>query len=350
MEPASEEPAAPPRLRKRRSALGAWLRVVGGSLLAALLLRAFVFEAYRIPSTSMTETLLVDDYVFVSKLAYGPRLPTTLGLPFTGRYLRGIEWPVRRLPGYADVARGDVIVFNYPRAAGPVDRRMPYIKRAIGLPGDTVAIRAKDVFVNGRLEPPPPQGEQFWRVALARESAWPDETRLVGLGLTGRSDRLGPRERLVSATAETAARLAREDGVASVEPFVRDPQDGSAAFAPEPQSLDDFGPVVVPARGLTIPLTEATWRLYRDTIERHEGQSVGRVAGGFEIGSRPATAYTFTQDYYFVLGDNRDDSADSRTWGFVPESHLIGKAVTIYLSVDRQAGRPRWERTFRPIR
>ncbi|MFN3597758.1 MAG: signal peptidase I [Rubricoccaceae bacterium] len=344
------ESDAAPHPRSRRSSLGAWLRVVGGSLLVALLLRAFVFEAYRIPSTSMTETLLVDDYVFVSKLAYGPRLPTTLGLPFTGRYLPGVEWPVRRLPGLSEVARGDVIVFNYPRASGPVERRMPYIKRAIGLPGDTVVIRAKEVFVNGAPSPPPPQGEQFWRVALARESAWPDEPRLGALGLRGRTDRLGPRERLVSATAAAAARLAQEEGVEAVAPYVRDPHDGSAAFAPEPQSLDDFGPVVVPARGLTVPLDETTWRLYRDTIERHEGRSVGRVAGGFEIGSRPATEYTFTQDYYFVLGDNRDDSADSRTWGFVPESHLIGKAVTVYLSVDRQAGRPRWERTFRPIR
>ena len=349
--PSAKKPmaAVPVQPRRRTS----WLKVVGIAFVAALLLRTFVFEAYRIPSSSMEGSLLVGDYLFVSKMHHGARLPITLGLPFTGLYFKDLALPAVRLPGITRVERGEVIVFNYPPEEGPIDRRQHYIKRVAALPGDTLAIVEKEVQVNGIPLPLPPLGRQVWTLQLTSDTGFSASGAREALGPDARIDRVGPRERHVEATAEEAARLRTLDGVEGVEPLLRPQGDGSAAFPSSPvYSLDDYGPVVVPARGLTITLTEANWLLYRTVLVQHEGHRAQRVAGGYEIDGVLTDQYTFAQDYYFVLGDNRDDSADSRTWGFVPHDHLVGKAVLIYFSRDPRT--PwwdwRWSRFFRSIR
>jgi signal peptidase I len=296
------------------------VKVVGGAVLLAVALRALAFEAYRIPSTSMEDTLLVGDFVLVSKLHYGARVG---GL---------------RLPGFDDVDRGDVAVFNYPPGLESVHRRTPYIKRVVGLPGDTVAIRGKAVTVGDVPLAPPPVGRRLWRVS--RVEAVPPDTLAA---LDGRVERVGQDAWAVEGTPAQAARL-RGHG-AEVRPYVRDPGDGSASFpAALRYSLDDWGPVAVPRRGQTVRLDDLTLPVVRTVIERFEGHAVERTAMGVLVDGRPAETYTFTQDYYVVLGDNRDDSADSRTWGFVPRDHLIGKAVAVYFSWDERAGAPRWRR------
>ena len=328
-----------------------WLRVVAGAALLALGLRACVFEAYRIPSTSMDETLRPGDYVFVSKVHYGPRVPQTLGLPFTDARL---VLPVPdgwRVPGPVPLRRGDVAVFHVPTQAGPVEMRTPYVKRVIGLPGDTVALEGKTAVVNGVREVRAPEGRQFWLVSLAEGGALPPLDSLLAMGLDGRVDRVSDRERLVEATPGEAERLAASPGVDLVIPFVRGQRDGSAAFpASLGYSLDDWGPLVVPRVGMTIALDDATWPVYRDAIRRHEGVVPERTAGGFLLDGEPAERYTFRHDYLVVIGDHRDDSADSRTWGFVPTSDVIGKALLVYFSWDPQTGEPRWERALTPIR
>ena len=301
-----------------------WVRVLAGAVLFAVALRVFVFEAYRIPSSSMEDTLLVGDFVLVSKLHYGPRV---LGA---------------RLPGLGDVARGDVMVFNHPPDRTPeVARRTPYIKRVVGLPGDTIAIRAKRVFAGAAEVPGPRTGRALWTL----DGRLPTGGELDALGLGGRVERLGRGAWAVSATAGQAQRLAEVDGVESVAPYVRPPGDGSAGFPTALRySLDDYGPLVVPRRGLTVALGDDTWPVYRRVVERFEGHTTERTAEGFLIDGRPADAHTFRQDYYLVLGDSRDDSSDSRTWGFVPRDHVIGRAVGVYFSWDEAAGRPRWSR------
>ncbi len=309
-----------------------YARVIGGAVLAAILLRAFVFEAYRIPSESMEDTLLIGDFVFVSKLAYGPTV-----------------WG-RHLPGLGVPARGEVAVFHYPPGLEPrVADRMPYIKRVVGLPGDTVAVASKRVVVNGEALVSPPLGRRFW--AFRTDGPPPSPEALAAIGVDAAPERLGPGAWILDAAPAAAERLAAAEGVLDVRVYLRPPGDGSAAFPiSQRYSLDDYGPVVVPRRGATVPLTDLSYGLYRVAIERDEGHRLERTATGFAVDGRPAATYTFEQDYLFVLGDHRDDSADSRTWGFVPTGHLIGRASLVYFSWDDAARRVRWGRIGRPVR
>ena len=334
-------------------ASGGWktiLKIVVGAYLAALSLRACVFEAYRIPTASMEQTLQPGDYVFVSKVGYGARIPEAVRLPFSRQIAENPILPGARLPGLGGPRRGDVVVFHYPPEGGPIPERTPYVKRLIGLPRDVVEIRAKEVLVNGDTLPYPEAGRQFWVVKLEEGTFLAPDT-LRASGVTGRVDRVSDRERLVEGTLAVAESLRRRVGVEAVVPLVRRPGDGSAQFPPALRySLDDWGPVLVPWRGWTIPLDAQTWRLYRQTITRHESAEVARVAGGFEVRGAPADSFTFAQDYFLAFGDHRDDSADSRSWGFVPESHLIGRAKLVYFSKDPLTGTLRWDRVLHLVR
>ncbi|MEO0557710.1 MAG: signal peptidase I [Bacteroidota bacterium] len=314
------------REKPRFAALRSWGKVIGGAVLAATFLRACVFEAYRIPSSSMADTLQVNDYVFVSKLTYGARI---FGV---------------RMPGLGEVERGDVAVFNYPPEQGPIEQRTPYIKRVVGLPGDTVALVAKGVRVNGEPMDAPALGRQLWRVrTLPRGLPLMDTLRAIGID--GRIQRSGRQSWVVEARPIAAEALTEFEDILDVRPYIRDIGDGSAGFpAAFRYSLDDYGPLVVPYAGLTIPVTLETWPLVREVAERLEGRITRRTARGFEIDSVLVDTYTFSRDYLFVLGDNRDDSADSRAWGFVPTTHLIGRAARIYFSWDDVAQSPRWDR------
>ena len=341
-------PPAPRPPAPARSALGLWARVLGVALLAALGLRVFVVEAFRIPTPSMERTLLVGDFLLVSKLPYGPRTPVTLGLPFTGRYLDA-ELPSVRLPGFGRVERGDVVVFNLPTERGPLDRRTPFVKRVVGLPGDTVAIVGKEVRVNGEAVAEAPGVQQRWVVRLERGVPFaPESFREIGVRMA--FERRDEGEWLVRMTPAQAEAVAAWPAVRAVVPDL--------AARPEPlfplgrsQTLDDYGPVVVPQEGETVRLSGTTWPTLRDVITRHEGHTARRFADGrYEIDGELAETYTVGQDYYFVLGDNRDDSSDSRRWGFVPHDHLIGKAVLVYFSWEPYEGRVRWDRLFTPIR
>jgi signal peptidase I len=346
------EPSSPRRLldMRRSRPWRAWLRTLLLAFLTALAIRTCAFEPYQIPSESMEGTLLVGDFLLVSKLHYGPRLPATIGVPFVrGRLPTGL--PSARLPGFSSVQRADVVVFNYPPHAGPLDGRMPFIKRVVGLPGDTVLVRGKLVMVNGVRVASPPGGRQLWRVRLARGADLVSDS----LDAIDARERGGHgRERLVEAPIDGAARLVALAGVERVSPYIRPDGDGSARFPPGAEfSLDHYGPVIVPRRGQTVPLDGSTWPLYREAIAREA--AAARVEGPrrrmneFIVGGAPVTRYTFREDHFFVMGDNRDDSADSRTWGFVPASFLIGKAVVVYFSWDAEAGRPRWGRAMRGI-
>lgn len=350
-----EDPeAAAARRQKWRETARFWF----WAILITLLLRAFILEPYRIPTPSMEQTLLVGDFLFVSKLHYGPRTPNTLGIPFTGLYLRGVELPQTRLPGFSEVRRGDVAVFNYPPDPGPVERRTPYIKRLVGLPGDRVLLVDKVLYVNDERVPLGPLQEQHWRVTPAEgQLLAPGALRAVGAEVVGQVQRPAPAF-IANATPVVAERMRALPAVGAVDPFVL--PEGAYAGDVFPPGLgfnrDNYGPVRVPRAGDTVVLNDTTWVLYRDVIVRHEGRAAERLEdGSFRIDGRPATTYTFVQDYYFAMGDNRDNSQDSRYWGFVPHDHLIGKAVFVFFSIDLEnrflgiLPRPRL-RGFLPIR
>ena len=334
-----------------------------------LVLRVFLFEPYRIPSESMEDTLLVYDFLIVSKLHYGARTPATIGIPFTGIYIPGITLPQTRLPGFSEPKRGDVVVFNYPPAVDvvrgqipesiPIERRAPYIKRLVGMPGDTLAVLDKLVHIDGEPYPLRSDMKQRWRV-IGTGATRPNVRQLDELGIElvpGSDVREGailvePRQFDVYATmAEVEALQARTD-VARIRPFaVPDGLVGQMIYPTgSPWNPDQYGPVVVPSNGMTVALDSTTWAMFSDVIDRYERHDIGRGPdGGFLVDGQAVDQFTFTQDYFFVMGDFRDNSVDSRFWGFVPESHLIGKAVVKFISLDDEFPFVRPSRFFRPI-
>ncbi len=333
----------------RRGHFRSLVLALGTALVVALGVRLFAVEAFRIPTSSMEENLLVGDFLLVSKLHYGARTPETVGLPFSDRTLTGLRLPSVRLPGFGEVERGDVIVFNHPSERGPVERRTHFIKRVVALPGDTVSVAGNEVRAGGETFGLGPGMLADWLVTIDAGSAFSLD-RFGELGVRR------PPVREAEGVWRVRMRLGQAEAVAAWDAVLdlRPAESGEVAMlfpAGTHQRLDAYGPVAVPKRGQTVPLDGETWPVLRDVITRHEGHTARRLADGrFEIDGEIVEAYTPGQDYYFVLGDNRDDSSDSRRWGFVPEDHVVGKAVLVYFSWDDGEGEPRFERIGRAIR
>ena len=318
-----------------------------------VIVRAFFFDMFRIPTPSMEKSLMVGDYLFVSKLHYGYRTPYTLGVPFTQLYLPGVRLPHTRLPGFSEVQRGDAIVFNYPADPHPVDRKMHYIKRVIGMPGDSLSIRDKVVHINGQPLPMMPTMQQQWNVYKTSPRVRLSKARLDDIGIDSAWALPSRNSNLVQVTAtkEAAESLARWPYVERVEPSIMERPVGYGLF-PEGRSYtrDNYGPIPVPREGETVKLTEKNWAVYGPVIRRYEGHAARYLGNGiFTIDGERTDTYTFKQDYFFAMGDNRDSSEDSRFWGYVPMSHVVGKAVMIYFSWDAEEMLPRFGRIFELI-
>lgn len=337
-----------------KGALREWFEAIIFAVVVVVIVRTFFFDLFRIPTPSMENSLLVGDYLFVSKVHYGPRTPMTLGVPFTSIYIPGLEFPYYRLPGFSSIERDDNIVFNWPEPDGPVDRKMHYIKRVVGMPGDELGIEDKVVVVNGEPLEFREAMQHFWRVSMANDSARLPQSRLRALGVSDVRQIGEDNEVAVTATRSAADEIASWPYVDDIEPYVHAPlPEWQQRLFPEGSTFtpDNYGPIVIPEEGMTIELDEESLPLYAETISRFEEQSINvRDDGTVEINGEPASEYTFEQDYFFVLGDNRDNSEDSRFWGFVPEDHIVGKAMFVYFSWDAEASFPRFERIFHRIR
>ncbi len=332
------------------------------ALAVILILRAFIFEPYRIPSESMEETLLVGDFLIVSKLHWGPRTPSTIGIPFTRIHIPGLELPQTRLPGFTEPKRGDVVVFNYPASVDvergripedlPIERRAPYIKRIVAVPGDTLAVYDAVLHINGAPVPLAPTMKRRWLVTATDETR-PNARQLEEMGIGFDADVVEggafvePRQYYVTGTpVEMKALRARPD-VAAIEPFRLDERYRDPTYGINPHHVP---PVVIPGEGMTVALDARTLPHYADAIRRYEKHDLRVEGDRVLIDGEAATTYTFAQDYYFAMGDFRDNSVDSRYWGFVPKSHLVGKAAFTFLSFDSYLPPiPRFSRFFRPI-
>ena len=301
----------------------------------------------------MEKTLLAGDFVLVSKLHYGPRLPQRIGIPFTNLYIKDLELPPLRFPGFSKPRRGDIIVFNFPIEDKPVWRKTHYIKRLIALPGDSLRILDKIPYINGRPMPLTSGMQQKW-LAIRRQDATFPINRLESREVED-IGHAGPTLEGVSFQATVA--LAKEVGswkeIETIVPFVVPADVGyptnifplGSGFG-----TDNYGPIHIPAKGHSIKLDSLSLSVYRDVIERYEGHQVTELSGGGVLldGER-VHRYVFEQDYYFVMGDNRDSSYDSRIWGFVPWNHVVGKATTIYFSWNKKEWSARTDRMFTTI-
>ncbi len=397
----------------KKSKAREWADAIIFAVVAALIIRGFLVEAYTIPTSSMEGSLLVGDFLFVSKYAYGPKMPNTpLTFPFTHNnmpviggksYSEAISLPYYRFRGLGKPKLNDAMVFNYPSGdtvilgeealnyyvailheemraeqlygsdyrpgmgremlhrrygsqivSRPVDKRDNYIKRCLALPGDTFEIRNRRVYVNGKHIPDPPDVQFRYHVYVDEHAYLQELFRRYNI-----TDVAPFPHGFIMHTSPAVAEIIGSGNIPGIrmvespmiphEPTVF-PQDTNHFQ----WSIDQFGPLVMPAAGMTIPLTPENIALYRRAIEVYENNTLEVTDNKVLINGEETTTYTFEMDYYWLMGDNRHNSLDSRTWGYVPEDHVVGKAVFVWLSLDKNRGwfdgKIRWNKLFRRVR
>lgn len=418
-----------------------WVDAIVFALVAIYFLNQFFFQNFVIPSSSLEKTLLTGDYLLVSKLSYGPRIPQTpLTMPLTQHtlpilncrsYLEWPQWEYRRVKGLGDVQLNDIVVFNYPAgdtvalnqqnqdyyrmayqlgdqmlggqpatpdaeptlasaslrpnmsydeqqnffrklyAAGtsymrsqpeqfgevvsrPTDRRENYVKRCVGLPGQTLQIRNNVVYLNGKPNREPENVQYAYEVTFKQDL--PEDLKLE-LGITDEdlyTSRNGQTVWMPLTRVAKQALQRRPDIVSSIRPAQ------PAADWLYPQNMvkswttANYGPVWIPKKGATLQLTLANLPIYERPIRVYEGNDLQVRGGKIYINGKQTDKYTFRFNYYWMMGDNRDNSADSRFWGFVPEDHIVGKPLFVWLSFDGDYGwfsghHVRWNRFFKRV-
>ncbi len=333
--------------------------MVFSALLMAMLTNTFVLGAYRIPTPSMEKNLMVGDFLIVSKLHFGPRTPMSVGIPFTEIHIDA-ELPWFRLPGFTSVERGDVIVFNYPPEEGVISRRTHYVKRAMGIPGDVLEIRNKKIVVNGEVVEDIEGIQKEFAIYKTDPQVMLPARKMRDLGidmsLVRQASIDGSIVRALSMTEEQAREMESWSYVEKVVPYVETESERARSYSRvyppgKKYGRDDYGPLKIPAEGSRVELNDENWSTYKELINRHERKSAKRIGlNEFEIDGKKTTSYSFEQDYYFVIGDNRDNSEDSRYWGLVPEVHIEGKPFVTYFSWDEEKSRPRFGSIFRLLK
>lgn len=374
-----------------------WLDALIFAVIVVTFINIFFFQSFKIPSSSMESTLYTGDHLFVGKLAYGPRVPQTpLTIPFTHNVLPGgresystaIQNKYRRLKGFGTVQRNDKVVFGFPNGdsvlvkapaddyyslvrqfgreytlkmygpvkARPMDKKDHYVKRCVAVAGDTLSIVDGQVYINGDAQEAFPGMQNSYTVITSGQRINPKTLTSIGLNLKElwfSADLPGYWSMPLTATMkEEVEKLPSVVSVTeNIDSYPPDYPDSYLTIFPFSQEYrwtrDNFGPLWIPAKGATVEIDENNLPLYERLITAYEGNTLEVVDGKILINGEETHTYTFGQDYYFMMGDNRHNSLDSRYWGFVPEDHIVGKPRVIWLSTDRNRKFPnnvRWGR------
>ena len=407
-----------------------WVDAIVFALLAVYLVNIYFFQNYQIPTSSLEKSLLVGDFLFVSKMSYGPRAPMTpLTMPLTQHtmpvtgtksYIDWPQWDYKRVKGLGHVKHGDIVVFNYPTGdtvalnyqstdiyalaygeglehyksilprldslprreqyevfrgiyawgrnyitehpnifgditVRPVDRRENYVKRCVGLPGDTLQIIDRTIYINGQAQAQP-ENVQFNYIVYTNGMPIPDAMfDELGVSMADRVRLNVPGfAYLLPLTDAMVAQLKANTKL--IKSITLEPEmDVSRALYPQnlvkQWDRNNYGPIWIPRRGATIELTWDNLPVYERCITAYEGNTLDVRDDGFYINGQRTDTYTFKMDYYWMMGDNRHNSADSRYWGFVPEDHIVGKPLFVWLSLDKDKGwfegKIRWDRIFK---
>ncbi len=397
----------------KKSVSREWVDAIIFAVIAATIIRTFLIEAYTIPTSSMEKSLLVGDFLFVSKITYGPKIPQTpIAFPFahhtlpltkyTKSYLEWIRLPFYRFPGIKTIKNNDVVVFNYPSGdtvvlerqnedyyqivrdaetelsnyfgdqyvvgmgreavwknyhvtSRPPDKRENYIKRCIAIPGDEIKIIDRQVFVNGKPADNPKNMQFNYDLYTDGSALNPKALEKLDITEGGQMETgvyVFPLSLEKVQTMKTWANVKRIEvrnrPAGEINPVIF-PHDTAHFHWNE----DNFGPLVIPKAGTTVPLSMDNIALYKKIIDTYEYNTLKIEDGKIFINGKETKSYTFKQDYYWMMGDNRHNSADSRFWGFVPSDHIVGNAVFVWLSMgknDNFFDRLRWNKMFRIIR
>jgi signal peptidase I len=413
------------------SALGEWVSSIVFAIVAATLVHTYFMQPYVIPTGSLEKTLLVGDFLFVSKFHYGARAPMTSiaapmvhdTLPVLGvrSYLNSPQLPYFRLPGFQDIKRNEIVVFSWPAdtvriffkkekgVKKPIDKKSNYVKRCVGLPGDSLSVVNGYVYINGERTSLPGRARPQYTNALFADkgvssrllldagitefnrkylSGPLNQTQLVALqdylmaanqntsgeielytnyrgippsvvrkaGLSLRE--VTDRERYATMTDGEAEVLRKANGIDSVVKQLQPAGQQGPNIVPQDQSYpwnnDNFGPIYLPEAGKTVALNLKVLPLYKKIIRDYEGNTLSVSGNQVLVNGEPADSYTFKQDYYWMMGDNRHRSEDSRTWGYVPANHIVGKPVFIWMSIEGindgiSNWKPRWNRFFTTV-
>jgi len=380
--------------KSSKSKLREWIDSIIFAVIAATILRWLILSSYAIPSSSMEGTQLTGDYLFVSKLHYGTRTPQTLlRLPLTDNkiwgtnipsYLGWLQLPGYRLPGISKIKRNDIVVFNWPAdsISRPTDMKTNYIKRCLAVAGDTFQIKNAVVLVNGKKSPVPPNLHFSYQLVTTHQVSQRvfreydiyfggENSNFATINQAGQylyylfttaaniqqlQQRLGPMLKTAKILTRPQNEASQEIYPASYWQKLSQRQGRPFAAVNIPWNQDNFGKLVIPKQGLTIPMTKENIILYGPIIKEYEYHKAVKVASDFSqisIEGKTLQHYTFQQNYYFMVGDSRHNSIDSRYWGLVPEDHIVGKAWFTWLSLNPNLGlfqgKIRWDRMFKGI-
>ena len=419
------------RSLKPRTALGEWVSSIAFAIIAATLVHTYVMQPYTIPTSSLEKTLLVGDYLFVSKFHYGARVPTTtIATPMlhdsiptaivseknTKSYLNKPLLPYVRIPGFQKIKRNDIVVFNWPvdtlvhwmdPSKGtdfkPLDKKTNYVKRCVGIAGDTLEVIDGYVYINGKQNILPDraklqfynkvysekglstqkllrytdkeferkfiinftsqnQFEKVMRYATNNPEKIKDNQFIITTSDEGVPNwiingyRLDIKEistkiRKANITDEIAAKLRKDSEVDSVVKVINPKGNKGNNMFPQATNLswntDNYGPIYIPKKGTTVPLNMNSIPFYERIIDDYENNQLEVIGEHIFVNGKKSTSYTFKQDYYWMMGDNRQNSLDARSWGYVPFDHVVGKPVLIWFSINE--GKIRWERLFTTV-